>query len=216
MPVGTDASSAPLRAVLWDYGNVIVGWDPAHLYARVIEDRARLSFFLTEVCPMSWHLLHDQGRPMSETIPERQALFPAFAAEIAMWKPRFGDMITGAIDGTGALIEALAALDVPQYVLTNMPDEVVDVCFGPFPIARHFKDVIVSGREGVAKPDARIFEIALERMGGLPPETVLFADDSRANVEAARALGFQAVLFEGPEAGPRAVAEALRAGGLQV
>lgn len=206
----------PLRAVLFDYGNVIVGWDPRRLYSRVIADPERLEYFLTQVCPLSWHLLHDQGVPMSETIPARQALFPEFAAEIALWKPRFHDMIVGPIAGTVALIERLADLGVPQFVLTNMPDEVVDVCFGPFSFARHFKDIIVSGHEGTAKPGEEIYRIALSRMGGMDPGSVLFTDDSPANISTAAALGFQTCLFSGPEHGPLDLAAAMRAGGLAV
>jgi 2-haloacid dehalogenase len=209
-------SAEPVRAVLYDYGNVIVGWDPRRLYARVIADPARLDHFLTHVCPMSWHMLHDQGQAMADTIPRRQAEFPDFADEIALWKTDFADMISGPIAGTVALIEALGRADIPQYVLTNMPDEMVEVCFGPFGFRHHFADVIVSGRERLAKPDPAIFALTLNRMGGLAPSSVLFVDDSPANIAAARAMGFQTVLFEGPEAGPVALRGAMAAGGLPV
>jgi 2-haloacid dehalogenase len=205
--------SAPgIRAVLYDYGNVLVGWSPKQLYARLIPDPARLAFFLDHVCPMSWHLLHDQGRPMSETIPERQALYPEFASEIAAWKTGFAHMITGPIMGSVALVEALSRAHIPQYVLTNMPDEMVDVCFSGYEFPRHFSDIIVSGREKIAKPDDEIFQISLRRMGGLAPGEVLFTDDSPANIAAASTLGFHAHLFETPEG----LAKAMRDLGLPV
>ena len=59
-------------------------------------------------------------------------------------------------------------------------------------------DVVVSSAEvGVQKPAPRIYAAALERLGTLAPETV-FVDDNAANVDAARRLGFEAVLFENP------------------
>jgi 2-haloacid dehalogenase/putative hydrolase of the HAD superfamily len=209
-------AAEPIRAVLYDYGNVIVGWDPGRLYSRVIPDPDRRARFLEDVCPMSWHLLHDRGHAMAETIPARQALFPEFAAEIAMWRTHFADMISGPIPGTVALIETLAGVGTPQYVLTNMPDEMVGVCFEPYDLERHFKDVIVSGRERVAKPDPEIFKISLRRMGGLPAGSVLFADDSPANIAAAAAMGFQTCLFENPIDGPLALRAAMAEGGLPV
>jgi 2-haloacid dehalogenase len=194
---GSDRS---VRAVLFDYGNVLVRWSPRDLYARLIPDPDRLEFFLAEVCPLSWHHQHDEGRPMAVTIPERQAQFPDFAEEIAAWQTRFGETVREPIAGSLALSDALIARGIPQYVLTNMPDEVVDVCFAPIAdAATRFADVIVSGREKVAKPDPAIYHLALARMGGLAPHQVLFTDDNPPNIAAADALGFHTHLFEGPD-----------------
>ncbi|WP_406169887.1 HAD family hydrolase [Streptomyces sp. NBC_00996] len=59
-------------------------------------------------------------------------------------------------------------------------------------------DVVSSARVNIAKPDPRIFEIAVER-AGVPAERCLFVDDTLENVEAAAALGMQAVHFREPE-----------------
>lgn len=55
-------------------------------------------------------------------------------------------------------------------------------------------EIIISAEEGVAKPDAAIYQIALRRLGVKPREAV-FVDDVAANVEAARALGMKGVQF---------------------
>ena len=61
---------------------------------------------------------------------------------------------------------------------------------------RELFDVVVdSGVVGVAKPDQRIFRLALTRLG-LPPEECVFVDDKQANVEAAEAVGMHGVLFD--------------------
>jgi HAD superfamily hydrolase (TIGR01509 family) len=52
-----------------------------------------------------------------------------------------------------------------------------------------------SGREGICKPDMRIFELACQRLG-IPPEQCLFMDDSEANIESARQIGMQAILWQ--------------------
>ncbi|GIU66181.1 HAD-IA family hydrolase [Candidatus Phycosocius spiralis] len=191
--------SAPIRAILYDYGNVLVGWSPRSFYEHIILDPERLNFFLDQVCPMSWHMLHDLGQPMAVTIPKRQELYPEFAREIAAWKTHFGQMITGEITGTTALVAHLATSSIPQYVLTNMPSEMVETCFGSFDFPKYFQDVIVSGDEKAAKPERLIFDIALKRMGGLKAKEVFFTDDSPANIDAARSFGFVTHLFERPE-----------------
>jgi 2-haloacid dehalogenase len=205
-------SARPIAAVLYDYGNVLVGWSPRKLYARLIAKPERLDYFLDKVCPMSWHLLHDTGIPMSVTIPERQGMFPDFADEIAAWKTGFGEMITGEITGSTDLIPILDKADIDQYVLTNMPSEMVDTCFSPFEFPKYFKDVIVSGDEKLAKPGRPIFELSLARMGGLHPSQVFFTDDAPANIATATEMGFVTHLFEGPQG----LVSAMRDAGLPV
>lgn len=57
-----------------------------------------------------------------------------------------------------------------------------------------FKDIIVSGQEGVAKPDPEIFGILQKRIGH-NVDGCIFIDDSLANTEAADEAGLDAVLF---------------------
>jgi epoxide hydrolase-like predicted phosphatase len=63
------------------------------------------------------------------------------------------------------------------------------------PIDEIFETVVDSGFVGVRKPDAEIYQLTLERLGGIAPERVVFVDDFEHNCEAARALGMTAVRF---------------------
>lgn len=71
-----------------------------------------------------------------------------------------------------------------------------------FGLSDAFDIIVLSGEEGVAKPDARIYNIALERLG-LPPTEAIFVDDLGENIAAARALGMRGVQFENT---PQAIA----------
>ena len=72
----------------------------------------------------------------------------------------------------------------------------------PWIVDKKFEDIfdamIISAEVGVAKPDARIFRIALEKLGVAPEESV-FLDDSPDNVAGAWAVGMQAIHFVRPE-----------------
>jgi 2-haloacid dehalogenase len=57
---------------------------------------------------------------------------------------------------------------------------------------------VISGIEGVAKPDPRMFQILLGRYR-LAPQATVFVDDSPGNVAAARALGINAVHYADAE-----------------
>lgn len=60
----------------------------------------------------------------------------------------------------------------------------------------YFDEVVLSYREGVAKPDRRIYELTCERLGVQPQECV-FADDNEANAVAARQVGMHGIVFTG-------------------
>jgi glucose-1-phosphatase len=67
-----------------------------------------------------------------------------------------------------------------------------------YPIVRHFDDFILSHEVGAAKPDPRIYRVAVERAGCLPEEC-FFTDDIEPFVEAARRIGIDAVQFRNAE-----------------
>ncbi len=63
-----------------------------------------------------------------------------------------------------------------------------------FPFLGGFDGTVVSGREGVAKPEPAIFRRLLDRFG-LTPNTTLTIDDTRENLETASKLGIQTAVF---------------------
>ena len=188
-----------LEAVLFDVGNVIVRWDPRTLYSQIFDDPAERDRFLAEVCTMDWHGEHDRGVAMAENARALIAAHPHHEQAILDWERRWDEMFSGVIEETVAVMEDLSARGVPLYALTNMPAEKAAGVFAMSPAFELFEDIVVSAVERVIKPDPRAFEIACERAGRLP-EQMVFIDDSAANIKAARALGFDAILFHDPAA----------------
>lgn len=186
------------RAVLFDYGNVFVRWSPRTLYAKLIPDPGELDRFLTEICPLSWNDAHDGGALMADTLPARAALYPDYADLIHAWGARYGEMISGEIEGSIAVLDDLAAAGAPLALLTNMPADQQEACFAPFSRLHLFEAVIVSGPLKMKKPDPRIYAHALARMGRTA-EDVLFVDDSQRNIDGAAACGLRTHLFTSPE-----------------
>jgi epoxide hydrolase-like predicted phosphatase len=62
------------------------------------------------------------------------------------------------------------------------------------PLDELFEVVVDSSEVGLRKPDPAIYELVLERLGGLAPERSVFLDDYPGNVEAARRLGMHGVV----------------------
>ncbi len=61
-----------------------------------------------------------------------------------------------------------------------------------------FDEMIISAEVSLMKPDARIYRLALEKMG-VQAEESIFLDDLLVNVEAARSVGMSAIQFTQPE-----------------
>jgi 2-haloacid dehalogenase len=183
--------------VLWDVGNVIVRWDPRTLYAKIFQEPAACDRFLSRVCTLAWHAETDRGVPAEENTRALIARFPEHDAEIRAWWDRWDEMFSGRIEETHEAMEALAARGVPQFGLTNMAGPVWPTVEPMAPAVRHLKAVVVSGDEGLIKPDPAIYRLACDR-AGLTPEQLLFIDDSAANIAAADDLGFHTLHFTDP------------------
>jgi 2-haloacid dehalogenase len=186
------------HAVVFDLGGVLLDWDPRHLYRKLFDDEEAMERFLSEVCTLEWHAVHDRGVPAERSCAALAAAHPERAELIWAWARRSEEMINGPIQGTVDLLRSLKAAGVPCYALTNMERETYPIRRDRFPFLRWFDGTVVSGFEGVAKPDVRIFELLLDRFGLTSSQTVMI-DDSRANVEAARSIGMRAVEFHSPE-----------------
>jgi 2-haloacid dehalogenase len=186
------------RAIVFDLGGVLLDWNPRYLYRELFDgDDAAMERFLAEVCTMEWHHAHDLGMPPERTSAELAKAHPDQAELIWAWSRRSEEMVAGQIDGTVAILCDLKSAGVPCYALTNMERETYPLRLERFEFMGWFDGTVVSGFEGVAKPDPAIFELLLNRFGVEPSETVL-VDDSAVNVRAARDIGMQAIEFESP------------------
>ena len=193
-------SSPPTpKAVVWDFGNVIVRWNPRTLYSKIFPDPVECDRFLTDVCTLAWHQPTDCGVTFAENCAQLIALHPHHEAEILAWHARWDEMFSGPIAETEAAIESLHARGVPQYGLSNISHETLASTLAMSPAFGRFAGVIASGLEGVMKPDPAIYRLTCERFGLLAGD-ILFVDDSARNVEAARAFGLHAHHFTDPAA----------------
>lgn len=188
-----------IDTVVFDIGNVLIEWDPRHLYRKIFANEAEVEHFLANICTFEWHLAHDYGVSFEENGARLKAQHPEHADLIDMWASRYHEMIPGRVPGTADLLHTLADGGTRLHGLTNMPTPTFAYLREAYPELKRFGTTVVSGAEGVVKPDPRIFEILIERTG-LAPDRTLFIDDSLRNVEAAAELGFHTHHFKHAEA----------------
>lgn len=183
-----------MHTLIFDLGGVLVDWDPRYLMGRVIDDPDRLEWFLDHVCGADFLESVDRGRPFADAVAERVERFPGWRAEIEAYGLRWDETIRGAVPGTTALLEDLAAAGAPLFALSNWPADTFWVARERFGVLAVFRDIVVSGEVGLTKPDPHIYRLALDRFGRAAQDCV-FVDDRAENVAAAEGCGIAGVRF---------------------
>jgi 2-haloacid dehalogenase len=182
---------------VFDVGNVLIEWDPRHLYRKLFTDAARMEWFLTEVCTNEWNVEQDRGRSFADAVAHLVAKHPDLAAEIRAYDERWPEMIPGEIRETVVLLETLRANGTRTFAITNFSSEKFPLAQRRFGFLNGFEGVVVSGEEKLLKPDPAIYRTLLDRHG-LAAGDCLFIDDSPKNVDGARAVGMHAHHFTDP------------------
>ena len=189
------------KHIVFDFGGVLFRWHPPSFMARIWPHRAAdeaqgreiaLQFF--ENYRGAWGDF-DRGVAEAEEVIERiaartgwpldevQAVVDAVPAELELQAE------------TVRLIEELKAAGHRLFFLSNMPKPMATHLETSFPLHDWFEAGIFSGRVNHVKPGAEIFDLACTTFG-VKAEDCVFLDDHPENIEAAKAIGWEALLFK--------------------
>jgi 2-haloacid dehalogenase len=188
-----------IQAIIFDFGGVLVGWDPRNLYRRFFPEQPQaMEDFFTEVNFMEWNALQDKGRSFAEGVEILSAQFPHRADLIRAYHENWIESITGRIEGTVELLRTLKEKGYAVYGLSNWSAETFPIVRDEFDFLKLLDGVILSGDVKLVKPEPAIFELCLQ-MIGKPANECLFIDDALANIVTANKLGFDTIQFISPE-----------------
>ncbi len=192
-------NSTKIDTIIFDLGGVLINWNPRHLYRKIFDSEEKIEWFLQEICTMDWNEQQDAGRPVADATALLVERFPKYTNEISAYYGRWTEMLNGSIAGT---VEILTQFHEAQshhlYALTNWSHETFPHAVQRFSFLQYFKGILVSGEEKMKKPDARIYNLLLNRYQ-INKETAIFIDDSARNVAAAEKIGISSIRFESPE-----------------
>ena len=186
--------------LVFDIGNVLIGWDPRNLYRQLFQGRPdEMEWFLANVCTNAWNLEQDRGREFGAAVQLLQNEHPEHLhALIRAYDERWLEMLSGAIADSVAVLERLHANGVPLYAITNWNQHKFRETRKVYAFLDRFRGIVVSGEERLLKPDPAIYHVLCERYS-LRSGQCVFIDDSEKNVHAANAMGMHGLQFHTPQ-----------------
>ena len=185
-----------IKNIIFDFGGVLINWDPAHLYRKIFSSEEKVNWFLNEICTSEWNEQQDAGRLLSEATQIKVAEFPDYQKEIEAYYGRWEEMLVGPIHENVQILEQFHNDGIYRlFGLTNWSGETFPIALGKYEFLQYFEDILVSGDEGLKKPDHRIYQKLVNRNRLVMNES-LFLDDNMRNVIAARKVGLHAIHYE--------------------
>jgi 2-haloacid dehalogenase len=189
-------NQAVVDTVIFDLGGVLIDWNPRHLYRKFFKtDEEAMEHFLTEVCSKEWNERQDAGRSWDEAIQEAILRHPMHEKLIRAYREQWHEMIPDALDDTVEILDELRMPGIRLLALTNWSHDTFPIAVERFKFLSWFDGVLVSGTEGMKKPDPAIFALLISRYK-IDPSKAVFIDDSEDNIISGRAAGLHALHFK--------------------
>jgi putative hydrolase of the HAD superfamily len=206
----------PLRAVLFDVGETLVHPAPSfpELFSTVVaaEGHTRSPDAVIDASRAVFHRFSEAARDVElwTTSPERSARFWKSVYERMLRElgipddghladvlyARFTDPANYALfDDVLPTLDELEAAGLVLAIVSNFEAWLEDL-LGALGVRDRFAVRVISGREGVEKPDLRIFELALERLSLDPVDAMYVGDNPEFDVAPASTLGMTPVLID--------------------
>lgn len=209
----SDAVGKPITDVIFDFGNVLLYWDPASAVRGRYDEQTIADFLNNDITSFydACYVL-DGGSTLPEAIEfVRSRAGDKWADMFTDYLNHFALSLTGEVPGMKSLLADLHAAGIGVWGLSNWQQDMFPIAKENFEILHMLDDAVVSGFVKMRKPNPECFNYALNQFN-CSANTTLFVDDLALNIAGANAVGMRAVRF--------ATSEPLRAllieGGIQL
>jgi 2-haloacid dehalogenase len=181
-----------IKNIVFDFGGVLVDWNPRYLFKNIFNDDEKMEYFLENICTDSWNVQQDAGRTLAEGTKLLQAEFPEHTEMIQKFYDGWEVMLKDEISENSKLLSQFDRDKFRLFGLTNWSGETFPIALERFPFFSEFEGIVVSGDEKMIKPNKEIYLLLLDRYN-LKAEDSIFIDDNYNNIVAANALGFETI-----------------------
>ena len=183
-----------LKNIIFDFGGVLVDWNPRYLFKDLFNDDEKMESFLKNICTEPWNIEQDAGRTLAEGTRILQEKFPEERKMIQHFYDGWEVMLKDEISENTKILSQFDRKKYRLFGLTNWSGETFPIALERFGFFKEFEGIVVSGDEKMIKPNKEIYLLLLERYN-LKAEESIFIDDNYKNIIAANNLGFQTIHF---------------------
>jgi 2-haloacid dehalogenase len=182
--------------IIFDLGGVLIDWNPRYMYNQLFLTSDAVNYFLADICTNAWNEEQDAGRTFEYATEMLVKEHPQYTTEIRAYYGRWEEMLRGAMAETVEFLAELRANNQFRlYALTNWSGESFPVALQRFDFLHWFEGILVSGDEGIKKPDPAIFHLICSRYN-IDHTKAIFIDDNYVNIQAAQNLGLTSIHFK--------------------
>ncbi|MEA5116554.1 MAG: HAD-IA family hydrolase [Propionicimonas sp.] len=186
-----------MDTVIFDIGGVLIEWEPERAFEQVMPAE-QVPAFMARIGFADWNHGNDARASIIDAEDDLVRRFPGDEVGIRAYRQNFLHTVTRMVPGTPAVLAELPGRGITVGALTNWAADSFALTRARFGVLGRCTDIVVSGEEGVIKPDPAIFRLACERLG-TAPEQAVFIDDSARNVAAAAEVGLTGLHFTSAE-----------------
>ena len=187
-----------VETIIFDLGGVLIDWNPAYLFDKLIDDEEKRRYFFQNICTAEWNEEQDGGRSLQDATQVLVDQHPEWQDYIEAYYGRWEEMLGGSIPETVDIFRQLKESGrYKLYALTNWSAELFPIALNKYDFLHWFDGRLVSGEEKTRKPFPEIYQLLLERFH-INKDKAVFIDDNLRNAEAAEAFGIPAIRFESP------------------
>lgn len=182
-----------IKNIIFDFGGVLMDWNPRYFYKTYFNDDEKMEFFLKNIAVDEWNAEQDRGRTLKEGTEIQIAKFPEYEKDLRAYYDNWTTMLRADIPENVAVLKKLAETDYELFGLTNWSHETFPYALENYDFFKLFKGkIVVSGEEKLIKPDPAIWTLLLDRYH-IKAEDSVFIDDNAKNIEVATEMGFHTV-----------------------
>ena len=187
-----------ITTIIFDLGGVLIDWNPAYVFDKLIEDENKRKHFFENICTAEWNEEQDGGRTIKEANEILIARHPEWKEHIEAYYGRWEEMLGGPIEETVEIFGQLKASGRYKfYALTNWSAELFPIAQQRYDFLHWFDGRLVSGEEKMRKPFPEFFQLLLDRFN-IKKEEAVFIDDNLRNAKAAEQFGLKTIRFTTP------------------
>lgn len=199
-----------MKHIVFDLGQVLINWAPEQAFAGYFPDPSAMREWMRRVDFHGWNYLQDGGRPLAEGLAAARSAHGEEAAPFEDYTANFPLTIQERVPGSWEIANELKSAGHRLFAITNWSRDNWPAALTCHPqLETLFEDIVVSGIEGLLKPEPEIYHTLLDR-NGIEARDCIFIDDSAANVDGAKAVGMEAIHFTTADA----LRDALRKSGI--